>query len=140
MIHWHPPFSKFGEFVRIHVDTMCIHFAPKYVQYWGEWIKFLPANIESFSLQMRVDPEEPLIVLLNSVSAHEYIIEPSMNIHADSFMENPSKNPLEHRGGVTVPLLHYIRLESPVGSGKSAVLNTIRFNTDLLVSISHIDF
>ncbi len=140
MICRYMPVSKFGELVQIHMDTMCIHFASKYVQYWGKRIKFLFTNKELFVPKMSVYPEKSFIVLLNHTSAHEYIIKPCMDVHANLFTENPGQDLLECRGSIAVSLLHNIRLKSPIGGSKPTVLNAISLNMDLFVCISHIDF
>src|SRR5258708_2202927 len=89
---------------------------------------------------MAVYPEELVIVLPNCISACEDVIEPCMNIHADLLMEDPSQDLLECRRSIAISLPHNVRFECTIWSGKTAILNAVHFNTDLLIGIGHINF
>jgi len=82
---------------------------------------------------------EMLLVLCNTVTKHEYIVEIYMYKFSDEFSKNGCHQPLKHSGRITVSLLHCMAYKCAIHGGKHGFPNVISFNAYLFIHIRHID-
>ena len=88
--------------------------------------------------QLLEDPPDGLFMFFDRVGEYEYIIQVYMYGSPDLFAKYSRHKSLERRGGIAVPLLHYITIKCTVHGFECHFFHMCRVYLHLFLCVGHI--